>query len=298
MCLVVLSAQQHRRQHIYCLRRSFILPREVILARAQSSVVTTTRRRYTSDTAGYREKKDTSKYFIHAFPSQTNVYGRISYENIRKTTRGAQKKKSTHNVPKLFFRPSRGGGGYDDPTPPPLRHRISYANNPHSKSYIIKGQGGYYRADTQPPGRAAAACVPATHSAEQRREGREQVRVVTMSIASTVKGPLLQPSFDKTAWLQSVCGKPADGGDFIICCCGANFGDGSGMDEGQAIEHECSAQHRETVEKHEGCSVVLERIVYLAAAAAAASTGKTKLWFIICKSAHHRTVCVVLPPPQ
>ena len=65
-----------------------------------------------------------------------------------------------------------------------------------------------------------------------------------MSTASTVKGPLLQPSFDKTAWLQSVPGKPADGEDFI-CCCGANFSDGSGMKEGQAIEHECSAQHRE-----------------------------------------------------
>ena len=44
----------------------------------------------------------------------------------------------------------------------------------------------------------------------------------------------------------------------------------------------------ERVEMDEGCSVILERIVYLAAAAAAAaSTGKTKLWFIICKSARH-----------
>ena len=66
-----------------------------------------------------------------------------------------------------------------------------------------------------------------------------------MSTASTVKGPLLQPSFDKTARLQSVCGKPADGKDFI-CCCEANFGDGSGLKGGQAIEHECSAQHRES----------------------------------------------------
>ena len=74
--------------------------------------------------------------------------------------------------------------------------------------------------------------------------------------------------------------KPADAEDFI-CCCGANFGDGSGVDEGQAIEHECSAQRRERVERHEGCCVTLEGIVYLAAAAAAASTGKTKLWFII-----------------
>ena len=64
-----------------------------------------------------------------------------------------------------------------------------------------------------------------------------------MSTSSTVKGPLLQPSFDKTAWLQSVFGKPADGEEFI-CCCWANFGDGSVMDEGQAFDH-LSAQHRE-----------------------------------------------------
>ena len=119
-----------------------------------------------------------------------------------------------------------------------------------------------------------------------------------MTTASTVMGSMLQPSFDKTAWLQSVRGKPADGQD-LICCCRASFGDGSGMDEGQAIEHECSAKHKERVERHEGCSAILERIVYLAeAAAAAASTGKSKLWFIICKSAHHRAVWVVLPPPH
>ena len=90
----------------------------------------------------------------------------------------------------------------------------------------------------------AAAGVPVEPAASNGEKGREKERVVTMSTASTGKGSLLQPSFDKTAWLQSVCGKPADGEDFI-CCCGANFGDGSGMDEGQAIEHECSAQHRE-----------------------------------------------------
>ena len=92
-----------------------------------------------------------------------------------------------------------------------------------------------------------------------------------MSTASTVKGPQLQPSCDKTAWLQNVCGEPANGEDFI-CCCRPNFGEGSGLNEGQAIEHDCSAQHREGVEMHEGCSVILEGIVYLAAAASA-STG-------------------------
>ena len=47
----------------------------------------------------------------------------------------------------------------------------------------------------------------------------------------------------------------------------------------------------ERVKMHEGCSVIFDGIVYLAAAASA-STGKSKLWFIICNSAHHRTVCV------
>ena len=124
-----------------------------------------------------------------------------------------------------------------------------------------------------------------------------------MSTASTVKGPLLQPSFDKkTAWLQSVCGRPGDGEDSIGCC-GANFGDGSGIDEGQAIEHECSSQHREGVERHEGCSVILEGIVYLVhpSSSSSSSSGKhwkDKLWFIICKSAQHRAVfvsCCLLP---
>ena len=112
-----------------------------------------------------------------------------------------------------------------------------------------------------------------------------------MSTASTVKRPLLQPSFEKTSWLQSVCEKPDDGEDFIRSC-GANLCDGSVMDEGQVNEHECSAQRRQRVERYEGFSAMLNRIVYLAAAAAAASTGKTKLWFIICERAHHPAVCV------
>ena len=108
-----------------------------------------------------------------------------------------------------------------------------------------KGAGGVHS-------RHAAPCLvtqqqPAyqLRTAQSNGErGREQERVIIMSTSSTVKGPLLQPSFEKTAWLQSVWGKPADGEDFIYFY-EANFGDGSGMDEGQAIEHECSAQHRE-----------------------------------------------------
>ena len=64
-----------------------------------------------------------------------------------------------------------------------------------------------------------------------------------MSTAPTLKAPLLQPSFDMTAWLQCVCEKPADGEDFIFCC-GANFGDGLAIDEGQAIGLQCSEQRR------------------------------------------------------
>ena len=93
-------------------------------------------------------------------------------------SQGRTKKKTRHLRRTIFFfRPSRGGRGVRRPHPPPItpHNFLYYAKNPHSKSYIIKGQGGYYRADRQPPGRAAAACVPATHSAEQRRK-RERAR--------------------------------------------------------------------------------------------------------------------------
>ena len=40
---------------------------------------------------------------------------------------------------------------------------------------------------------------------------------------------------EKTAWLESVCGKRADGSEFIFfCCCRHNFGAGSGNEEGKA----------------------------------------------------------------
>ena len=58
--------------------------------------------------------------------------------------KGARKKKIDTYVQKKYFALSEGGGGYEDPTPPPLRHIISYANNPHPKSYIMQGQGRYY----------------------------------------------------------------------------------------------------------------------------------------------------------
>ena len=197
---------------------------------------------------------------------------------------------STPTHQNLYFAFPEGGWGYEDPIPPITPHNF-LCKNPNFKSYIIKGRGGYYKQTRSP---LVAQQQPAYQLRTAQSKGekrREQEIVVTMSTASTVQGPLLQPSFDKTAWLQRVCGKPADGEDFI-CCCGANLGDSSGMDGGQAIEHECSAQHRECVERLEGCSAILEGIVYLATAAAAASTGKTKLWFITCKSAHHRAVCL------
>ena len=82
---------------------------------------------------------------------------------------------STPTYQNFFYALPEEGGGYEDPIPPPLRHRISYANNPYTKFYIIEGLGGYCREDTQPPGRAPATCAPATHSAEQRRK-RERAR--------------------------------------------------------------------------------------------------------------------------
>ena len=89
----------------------------------------------------------------------------------------------------------RGEGGTNTP-PHPLRHRISYANdpilNPTSK-YIIKRQGGYIR-DTQPPGREQQPAHQLRTAQSNGEKGREQERVVTMSTASTGKGPLLQPS--------------------------------------------------------------------------------------------------------
>ena len=89
---------------------------------------------------------------------------------------GAQKKKkSTPTYQNFCFALPEEGGGNEDPILPPLRHINSYENNRNTKSYIIKGQGRYYRADTQLPGRAAAAGVPATHSAEQRGK-RERTR--------------------------------------------------------------------------------------------------------------------------
>ena len=45
------------------------------------------------------------------------------------THRGRTKKK------KCFFALPEGRGGYEEPFPPPLRHIISYAKNPNSKSY-------------------------------------------------------------------------------------------------------------------------------------------------------------------
>ena len=48
-----------------------------------------------------------------------------------------------------------------------------------------------------------------------------------------VGGSSLIDPFDKTAWLQRVCEKRADGSEFF-CCCKHNFGDRLGMDEGKA----------------------------------------------------------------
>ena len=54
-----------------------------------------------------------------------------------------------------------------------------------------------------------------------------------MSAVSVAGEALLPTPFDKMAWLERVCGKRVDGPQFI-CCCGHNFGDGSGKDKGKA----------------------------------------------------------------
>ena len=87
---------------------------------------------------------------------------------------GAQKNKiDTSYVLKLFVTLPEGGGGTKTLSPP-MTPQNFLCKQHLSKSYIIKGQGGCI-ADMQPPGRAAAACAPATHSAEQRRK-RERAR--------------------------------------------------------------------------------------------------------------------------
>lgn len=68
--------------------------------------------------------------------------------------------------------------------------------------------------------------------------------VVTMSIVSFGRGYLSTTPFDKTAWLNRVCRERADGSEFV-CRCGYNFGDGSGVDERTAGQHETSQQHAE-----------------------------------------------------
>ena len=171
----------------------------------------------------------------------------MSFDKIFDLTAGARAHNyffSTPTYQNFFFALPEKGGGYEDPMPPPLRHIISYARNPYSKSYINWGRGGAIEQTRSPLVAQQQPAYQLRTAQSNGKEGREHERVVTMSTASTLKGPLLQPLFDKTAWLQSVCRKPVDGEDFI-CCYGASFGDGSGMDEGQAIEHECSAQHGE-----------------------------------------------------
>ena len=73
----------------------------------------------------------------------------------------------------------------------------------------------------------------ALRTAEETHTERERERAVTMSTISVAGGTLLPTPYDKMDWLGRVCGKRADDPEFI-CCCGHNFGDGSGEDEGKA----------------------------------------------------------------
>ena len=130
---------------------------------------------------------------------------------------GAQKKKNRHLRTNFVFHSSRGGRGVRRPHPPPITpHNFRCKEPPFYILYNIgavtlQGQVLDYIADTQPPGRAAAACVPDTHSAEQRRRRERATEIGHNEHSFHGEGTPAQPSFDKTAWLQSVCGKPADG---------------------------------------------------------------------------------------
>ena len=65
-----------------------------------------------------------------------------------------------------------------------------------------------------------------------------------MSAVSVGEGALLPTPFDKTAWLDRVCGKRADGLE-LICCRGHNFGDGLRKGRGQGQDVGCRTQYRE-----------------------------------------------------
>ena len=111
----------------------------------------------------------------------------------------------------LFFFSPFQRGGYKDPLSPPFTPQTFLCKQPHSKSYFEvcnKPPGGTYQTRSTPNAQQQPAHQLRT-TQSNGGEGREQEGVVTMSTASTVKGSLLQPSFDKTDCLQSVCGKPA-----------------------------------------------------------------------------------------
>ena len=159
-------------------------------------------------------------------------------------SRGARKKKEstpTYYI-KRFSQPFQRGEGCPKTPSPPFIDIISQVNNP-ILILIIKGQRGYI-ADTQPPGRTAAACASAMHSAEQRRK-RERANESghnehSLHGEGTPATTLLRQGRFATKRRRKASRRRG-----FICCCEANFDDGSGMDAGQDIEHECPVQHRE-----------------------------------------------------
>ena len=126
------------------------------------------------------------------------------------------------------------GGGGGDGTPIPPKRPISYIKQPYNKSYIIKGaqsMEGVAAKHVMAPEVDVITDCDALCTAEETEKERE--RAVTMSAVSVGRKALLPTPFDKTAWLERASGKRADDSEFI-CCCGPNFGDGSGKDEGKA----------------------------------------------------------------
>ena len=104
----------------------------------------------------------------------------------------AHKNQNRHLSTKMFFPPFQRRGRVRRPYPLPITPQNILCKQPHTKCFKIKGQGGT-REQTRSPlvaQQQLAHQLRTTKSNGEKR--REQERVVTMSTASTVKGPVLR----------------------------------------------------------------------------------------------------------
>ena len=83
--------------------------------------------------AAYKRKVHDVDHYVEEFITCRLYFCRVDQGRTKK-------RKFDPYVPFFFFALPEGGGGYEDPIFPPLRHIISYANNPCSKSHLFKGQ--------------------------------------------------------------------------------------------------------------------------------------------------------------